>query len=610
MLSGLAVAGEAASTLLPGGPAGMAVVPRWKGQQVGQVAHVRVAIDSDMIDLQPALQRLSREGLMPSELTLAQQIGWLYILQGGDFLNDLRGAFAIAIWDEKNQRLILALDRMGLKTLYWTKETDRLLFGSRPSAVRAAQADPSTANADAIIQYLLFSVVPAPLTAYRGIERLLPGKILIFENGVVTQRQYWDAIYEESSDRSISRWSERVREGIRRAVHLQTDGCEAQTTGAYLSGGTDSSSVVAFLSERFSPANTFSIAFTEGSYNEIDFARTTAQTFPTRHHEKFLTPQDASDAISLIMRYYDEPFANSSAIGSYFCARMAREAGVTTLLAGDGGDELFAGNERYASDKRFALYHGIPKWLRRGLIEPVARLMPNGDSKLSLPGKYIRRASIRNPRRIFSYGLFLSMDPSEMLEPSFLAQVPPGHWLDLIEGHFNAARATSELNRILYMDLKLILADNDVRKVSGTAELSGVQVRYPLMDHQLVELSGRIPTSLKLRGFEKRFIFKQAMTGILPEKVLYKKKHGFGVPLAVWLLQNPKLSSLIQDTLGDSKTRQRGYFRPEFLDRLMKLHREGHLAYYGEVVWHLMALELWHREHLEKEVSLARNLPS
>jgi asparagine synthase (glutamine-hydrolysing) len=610
MLASLAVGGEAEPSAISGDFAAVAVCPRWKGQQVAHVANVQIAIDSDFIDLQPALQRLTQEGLMPSELTVAQQVAWLYILRGPGFVHDLRGAFVISIWDEKTQRLLLVTDRMGLKTLYWSKERDRLLFASRPSAIRAAQANPADANADAIIQYLLFSVVPAPLTGYRGIERLLPGRILTFEDGEVTQRQYWDATYVESEDQSVTHWAERVREGIRKAVHLQLDGCRPEDTGAYLSGGTDSSSVVAFLSEKFSPANSFSIAFAEGSYNEIDFARTTARKFSTRHFEKFLNPQDAADAISLITRYYDEPFANSSAIGSYFCARMARENGVTTLLAGDGGDELFAGNERYASDKRFALYHRIPAWLRRGLIEPIARLLPDGDSKLSLPGKYIRRASIPNPRRIFSYNLFLTLHPAEFLAPDFLAQVPANHWLDLIEGHYKSALATSELNRILYMDLKLILADNDVRKVSGTAELAGVQVRYPLMDHDLVELAGQIPTSLKLKGFEKRFIFKQAMREMLPEKVLYKKKHGFGVPLAVWLLQNPKLNQLIQDTLADSRTRQRGYFLPSFLDQLTKLHRQGHLAYYGEVVWHLVALELWHREHLGERVAHARNLPS
>jgi asparagine synthase (glutamine-hydrolysing) len=585
----------------------MGVSPRWHGQVAADVAHVRIAIDSDLIDLAAISEKLRSEGLMPSEMSVAQQVAWLYLSQGLEFVEQLRGAFSIALWDEKLKRLLLLVDHMGLKTMYWAREAEGLVFGSRPSAVSAALSKRSEVNPEAIIQYLLFSVVPSPLSAYRGIERLLPGRLLIFENGQVRQTQFWDATYEESEGHSTRYWAERVRESIRGAVHSQLESCEPDSTGAYLSGGTDSSSVVAFMSERFKSVNSFSIAFAEGRYNEIDFARTTANTFRTRHYEKVLAPEHAEEAISLITHYYDEPFANSSSIGSYFCARMARESGVTTLLAGDGGDELFGGNERYASDKRFAIYKRIPSWIRKGLLEPAAGLLPGGEGALSLPRRYIRRASIPNPRRIFSYGLFLSINPTEVFDQDFLAQVPPDHWLDLIENHFQSAHATSELNRLLYLDLKLILADNDVRKVSGTAELAGVQVRYPLMDYKLVEVAGQIPTNLKIRGFEKRYIFKQAMREILPTRVLYKTKHGFGVPLALWLLESPRLKSMSQDMLADTQTRQRGYFRPEFIDRLMKLHREGHLAYYGEILWHLVALELWHRQHLEKEVGFVGN---
>ncbi|MGC1087986.1 MAG: asparagine synthase-related protein, partial [Candidatus Acidiferrum sp.] len=498
MLSSLVVSDEAAAGILSGRSVGLGVLPRFPGQQVAEVAHVRVALDSDFVDLQSARKRLSAESLSPSEMSLADQVAWLYVLRGAAFVEDLRGAFAIAIWDDKNQRLLLVSDRMGLKTMYWAQEGGQLSFASRAGAVRAVQAGHAAVNTDAVLQYLLFSVVPAPLSAYKGIERLAPGRLLIFEKGQSKQSQYWDATYEEDKGHNEAYWAERVREGIRAAVHSHLDGCTSESTGAFLSGGTDSSSVVAFLSEKFTPANSFSIAFEEGRYNEIDFARTSAQKFHTCHHEQFLTATDAADAISLIARYYDEPFANSSAIGSYFCAKMARENGVTTLLAGDGGDELFGGNERYASDKRFALYHNIPAWLRKSLIEPAAKLLPDGDGKLSLPRKYIRRASIPNPRRIFSYGLFLTLDPKEVFEPDFLQQVPPEHWLDLIEDHFDNANATTELNRLLYLDLKLILSDNDVRKVSGTAELSGVQVRYPLMDHDLVALTGHLPTRLKV----------------------------------------------------------------------------------------------------------------
>jgi len=281
---------------------------------------------------------------------------------------------------------------------------------------------------------------------------------------------------------------------------------------------------------------------------------------------------------------------------------MARESGVTTLLAGDGGDELFAGNERYATDKRFALYQSVPAWVRHGLIEPLTGLLPKNESRLSLPRRYVRRANIPLPRRILSYQLLLSAPPQEIFEPGMLENAPPATWLDIAEGHFHSAQAGSDLNRILYLDVKMTLADNDLRKVLGTAELAGVRARFPLLDYRFAELSGRVPSALKMRGFEKRFIFKEAMKGILPHNVLYKKKHGFGVPVALWFLQDPRLEALVKDVLSDSRTRQRGYFRPAFLDHLLQLHRGGDAHYYGELLWYLVALELWHRQHLERSV--------
>ena len=210
---------------------------------------------------------------------------------------------------------------------------------------------------------------------------------------------------------------------MRSAVHRHLDGCEPLKTGCYLSGGTDSSSVVAFTSEKQRPAQSFSIAFDEAGFSEIEFARTAAARFATRHYEKVLNPQDAAAALDKLVDFYDEPFANSSAIGSYYCALLARENGVDTLLAGDGGDELFGGNSRYADDKRFALYGSIPAWLRHCLIEPSMRLLPEDAGKLSLPRKYVRRANIPNPRRILSYGFFLNVPAQDVFEDEFLQEV-------------------------------------------------------------------------------------------------------------------------------------------------------------------------------------------
>jgi asparagine synthase (glutamine-hydrolysing) len=599
MLEAMTLSDESERDALGGRSIALGAARRWSFQRAATADGVSVAVDADIIAYEPIAEELSVPVATVAAMSVAELIIRLYARQKTDFLKSLHGGFCIALWDERQQTLVLAIDRLGIKSLYWCREGDRLLFAGRAGAVRTVRRESLEANPDAVLQFLLFASVPAPLTSDRGMYKLPPGTALQFANGIVTEKQYWDLEYPESDNHSVAHWSRELRDGMRAAVHRHLANCDPPSTGCYLSGGTDSSSVVAFVSEKHRPAQTFSIAFEESNFSEIEFARTTAAKFGTRHHEKFLTPQDACDAIDKIIAYYDEPFANSSAIGSYYCAALAREKGVGTLLAGDGGDELFGGNERYATDKRFTLYHSIPRWLRRGIVEPLTGLLPDNESKWSLPRRYVRRANIPNPRRILSYGFFLSMRPEEVFDGGFLEKIEVGKWLAIPEGHFARAKATSELNKILYLDIKMTLADNDLRKVSGTAELSGVNVRYPLLDDRLAELSGRIPATLKLKGFEKRYIFKQAMKDILPQKVLYKTKHGFGVPLAQWLLENPRMKQLTGDMMSDPLTRQRGYFRAGFIEKLMELHRRQP-NFYGEIVWYLVALELWHRQHLEK----------
>ena len=599
MLLALALPDERDRDGVAGRSAAVGASRRWPFQQAAEVAGVRIAVDADLCNQDEVDKLLAAKGLVAFPMSLAERLAWLYLLHGPAFVEQLRGAFSIAIWDDKAQRLLLAIDGFGIKSLYWSQEGDRLVFASRAAGVRAAQERPAEINRDAVMQFLLFSVVPAPLTIYQGMEKLRPGFWLFFDKGQVRQQRYWDLDYSESENLDERYWAEQVREGLRSAVHRGMDGCASETTGAYLSGGTDSSSVVAFMSERFWPVNTFSISFPETRYNEIGYARITAARFRTIHRERCLSPEDAREAIPRITQYYDEPFANSSAIAAYYCARLARESGIDTLLAGDGGDELFAGNEHYARNHYFALYHSLPSWVRQGVIEPVARLLPREVGWLSLPRRYIKRARIPNPRRVLSYGFYHSVEPTEVFDAGFLSDVPPSRWLGIAEAHFHTAPARNELNRLLYLDVKMILADNDLRKVTGTAELAGVRARFPLLDQGLAELSARIPHALKMKGFEKRYIFKRAMEGILPRKVIHKKKHGFGVPLSHWFLQDAQLNALAQDVLRDPRTRQRGYFRTEFLDELITRHRQDHTVFYGQGLWYALALELWHRQHLE-----------
>jgi asparagine synthase (glutamine-hydrolysing) len=447
MLSALALPGESQWETPGGHSVAMGVSRRWEFQQVAAIPGVQIAADAELFNRRELAESFAEKDFDPGALSPAELLARLYREHGVSFVELLDGVFSFALWDEQHKRLVLSIDRLGVNSLYWRKDGGRLLFGSRVGAIREVQAAPPEVNPAALVQYMLLSAVPAPLVIYQGIEKLRPGHCLVYEAGEVRHIRYWDLEYAESDDRNVSHWQREVREGMRSAVHRHLTDLAPQKTGAYLSGGTDSSSVVAFMNERHSPVNTFSIFFAESLYSEIGFARTTASHFHANHHELSLTSQDTYDAIPKIIEYYDEPFANSSAIGAYHCARMAREHGVDTLLAGDGGDELFAGNERYATDKQFALYSHIPGWIRKGLIEPVTRLLPEQGGKFSLPRRYVRRASIPLPRRMFSYHLLLTEKPEEMFEPDLLRSAPVETWLEVVEGHFKAAKASSDLNR-------------------------------------------------------------------------------------------------------------------------------------------------------------------
>ncbi len=561
------------------------------GTSLGASCGLYLALDADLTNCAELVSLCeAQHGIRPT--SLIEMVAGLYLQAGEDCIEKLEGAFALAIWDPRERRLLLAVDRHSFKIVYWSLEDGRLLFASRLSAVRALRKR-TEVNPVAVMQYLVHTVVPAPLTIYKDMQRLEPGTRLSYERGQLHSKRYWDMRYHEDPSSSVGDFSQELREQVRRAVHTHLEGYPSDRTGSYLSGGTDSSSVLAFASERYSPFNTFSIYFENRRYDEIGFARFAAAHFNARHHERCLRPGDAVEATLKIADHFEEPFANSSAIGAYYCARLARDNGVDTLLAGDGGDELLAGNERYATDKKFGMYSSVPAILRKGIIKRALEWLPV-SGPLSFPTRYIRRAEVPNPLRMLSYNFFLTQDGTDALDAEFAVHAHSTNALHLAQAHYDAApNATSELNRLLYLDVKMTLSDNDLRKVIGTAELAGVRVRFPLLDRRLAELSGRIPTHLKLKGFTKRYIFKQAMKGILPDRILYKKKHGFGVPVGYWVMSSPEMRDVC-GVLDDAETRHRGYFRPEFVSRLKELNKE-HPAYFGEVLWLVLMLELWHR---------------
>jgi len=565
-------------------------------EAVASNGNVTVVADLELTNLHD-LQSLAGRGGRGAEVILA-----LYLQDDIRFLRRLHGGFAVAVWDRGRGELTVAVDRFGVKRLYYLSDASRTTFASRASALRLGPVAPSV-SVRTVFHYLNFGFVPAPMSAFSGVTRLAPGHVLRVRGGHVTTEGYSDVEYPEqriNRSKSAASMVRFVEQGVSRALQ----GRPMKEVGAFLSGGTDSSTVVGLMSRLTGESvNAFSIGFNEPRYDELDYARLAATHFGAHHHTKIITADEALEALPRVVEAYDEPFGNDSAIGTYFCTRLARDCGVDLLLAGDGGDEIFGGNERYTSDRVFQLYQYVPGIVRRQLLEPVLRVIPPKVKIIDRAQRYVRRANIPNPRRFFSYEFLFVEEAQRLLAPALLQSLDLDEPYALTETHYQRARATSELNRLLYLDLKLAIGDNDLVKVTQAAELAGVQVRFPLLDPPLVNFTGLLPAHYKVRGFQKRYLFKRAFSDLLPPAIVAKRKHGFGVPTSTWIKSHRGFRELTRDTLGSTAAKARGYFRSGALEHLLDSHDAESSPYYGTILWRVLMLELWQLRHGDRAVA-------
>jgi asparagine synthase (glutamine-hydrolysing) len=578
-------------------PADSVVLPR---VGVGSVAvapqaafysceHLLVACDSDLY-----------HPVISNEPSAAEAIARLYLSEGPLFLHKLKGAFALAIWDIRTRTLMLAVDRFGIKRLCYGQTDSEIIFATRPSAIFASNRVQKNVDLSAITEYLVYNVVPIPRTAFEGIARVAPGEYVLWTEKVATKTRYWDMRYPENDHRSNHALSEELLSRMEAAVQVTSADLNLSTTGCFLSGGTDSSSILGLLTRLYSaPVNAFSIGFSEDRFNELQYAHLAAKHFRAHLFEDKLGPIEARNVVDKIVSTYDEPFGNSSAIPTYWCAKLARERGMEVLLAGDGGDELFGGNERYREEQIFDFYQRIPSPARRWLIEPALfgsslTVGPFGKAK-----NYIRRCNTGNPDRYFRWRLLRRFSPDLVLGSHMPFRNGHSDLLSAARLHYRTAPASTELNRLLYVDVKMTLGDDDLPKVTQTAEMAGLRVRFPYLDHELAEFSGRLPASLKVRLLEKRYLFKRATRNLLPEAILKKKKHGFGLPIGFWLKSDPHWHAWAKEILYDPRTYQRGYFRREFVEQLFSDMQQDETPYFGDLLWVFLVLELWHRQHVE-----------
>lgn len=518
-----------------------------------------------------------------------------YLVDGAKSLINLGGDFSLVLFDEKAQSCLLAIDRIGVRNLVFQHRAGRFLFGSTCDAVLAHPDAVGAIDPQQIYNYVYFHMVPGPNTIYHDIQRVAPGHYALFKGGHVHIAPYWEMDFDRiNRDQDFAAMRSRFLNGLERSVDSVSNvpGC-----GAFLSGGTDSSTISGMLGKvRGTRPHTFSIGFAAAGYDEMEYARIAANHFSAQHAEYYVTPDDVVSTIPKVAKIYDQPFGNASAIPTFHCARVAKEQGITRMLAGDGGDELYGGNARYAKQAQLAIYDRIPAPLRQLLLEPVLMRMPeSGYGLLSKARSYVDQASIPMPQRYEGYNLIERLGAAVVYERDFLASVDVVQPHKLIGDVYFSAHASHWLNRVLAVDMRFTLADNDLPKVTRMCELAGVDVAFPMLSEEVVDFSAELAPEMKLKGTRLRYFFKESLRGFLPDEILRKEKHGFGLPVGPWLDTTPALRRLASDALEQLKARR--IIRAAFIDDLLGRYLKEHAGYYGTLVWVLMMLELWFHEH-------------
>mgnify|MGYP000479860346 CR=1 FL=1 len=499
---------------------------------------------------------------------------------------------ALVIIDPNQKKILLVTDTIGLTHLYYALTDNGLVFGTSADSVIAHPEVKSDISSQSIYDYVYFHHCPSPDSIYKQVKKLDAGQVLIYQKGQINIKNYWMPEFGEVMQGSVAELGEELKRKLVSSVAQLSVG--EDTTGAFLSGGLDSSSVAGALAEVYpEKAKTFSMGFPVEGYDEIEYANLAVKKFKTRQHEYYLTPEDTVNSIHDIAAYYDEPFGNSSALAAYYCAKMAKDNGIKVILGGDGGDELFAGNERYAQQMVLDYYKKLPGFMGSAMEEALNRLPTViGKQKIFFKAKrYIEQSKTPLPDRLQDYNFLHRHAGEDIFQADFLQQINSERPLEVLRESYNRPEQASTLNRMLYMDWKTTLHDNDLVKVNKMCEMAGVKVRYPILSQEIIELSCQIPSSEKLQAKELRKFYKHAMVGFLPDKIINKPKHGFGLPFGVWLKEHQRLKELAYDSINSLK--KRSYFNASFLDHTIKMHQSVHAAYYGELIWVLMMLELW-----------------
>lgn len=521
----------------------------------------------------------------------------LYEEYGVDFVAELSGMFALAVWDSKLKRLVIARDRLGIKPLYVATRSEFLAFSSELKSILEIPGIEREIDPAALQEYLALGYVPAPLSMLKGIEKLLPGTVLIADREGVSRRQYCSVTGGAVEQKTEAEWSADISSALETAVVSQM--VSDVPLGAFLSGGIDSSAVVAFMARNSDlPVKTYSIGFDTGAgggyYNELPFAKQVAEKFGTDHHEIVVRP-DVTTLLPELLWHMDEPIADAAFITTYLVSKFARQD-VTVILSGVGGDELFGGYRRYWSENLAQSYRRIPGFIRKGLLQPVGRMLPSDRHSKYLDWSRLAKGFLSGAELDADarYEAFVRVFKSEDIERVLGCPAPERS--GAMEAAFAAASDRDPLERLIDVDLMTQLPDDLLALTDRMSMATSLECRVPLLDDALLDLAGAMPASMKVRGRKLKYVLKQALRGVLPDEIIDRKKRGFGAPIGAWF--KSELATYLDTVLSEKRINERGIFDATEIERIKREHKENREDYTDHLL-SLMNLELWSQMYLD-----------
>jgi asparagine synthase (glutamine-hydrolysing) len=517
---------------------------------------------------------------------------YLYQEYGSACLDYLRGMFAFAIWDSKEQTLFLARDRIGKKPLFFYDDGKTLIFGSEIKSILEDSTVKKEINYQAFYDYFKYLYIPDPKTIYQNIYKLEPGHFLVCSKQGIKKKEYWDVSFAENKSKPLNEISEELYEILDESVKLRM--ISDVPLGAFLSGGIDSSCVVAMMAlQKNDPVTTCSIGFDSEKYDEVQFAKIVADMYKTDHYE-LTVKENAASIIGKLPGYFDEPFADSSAVPTYFVSKLARRK-VTVALSGDGGDENFAGYEKYyLDDIENRIRSRIPEFIRKPLFPGLAAILSRSDRTFCQKSKTLLKTLGHDS----SYGFYLTNTEIEdglwdqLINDETRKNIGDYDPFSVTEHYYNKADTDNHLSKILYTDLKTYLPGDILVKVDRMSMAHSLEVRAPILDHHVIEYAASIPHALKYNRGEKKYVLKKALKTLLPDDILYRKKMGFSVPLSDWFKNELKM--LTEEALFDVKSGVSNFFNMDTVKRVWETHQSGRRNY-GAVLWSLLMFELWYK---------------